>query len=295
MADSGDYHGRTLSGPSLCGRQEKRRKVGSASTPNFTARMSIRRLPAVPRNYPPRAGEAVPGVSVSVLPESASGTSTPNTERSSVTRSKTSIWWLMRTRSSRRCRLRQCHGGALRGGCTRRLSRENAGARFDVATLVRLDRLGRGSKGAFFANSVVDFTGTLIALLICHEQLLIWPILQSALRFPELIVATESGWRAEGSSIAAGQRATTISWAWLSTFPWSCLQHLTEAARVHKVSTDWQKRPGGIERQAYEQASDFGRSPGLFGAPQMSLTMRFDQFPGNRRRNVRQSLPHLLK
>ena len=70
-----------------------------------------------------------------------------------------------------------------------------------------------------FSNPVASLGGRTILPLICYEQLIIWPVLQSALHFPELIVATGNGWWTGGTSIVAVQQATAIAWAKLFDLP----------------------------------------------------------------------------
>lgn len=81
--------------------------------------------------------------------------------------------------------------------------------------------LGRqgGAQAHFFADPVVDVGGTTIAPLICYEQLLVWPILQSVLHRPDVIVATGNGWWTAGTSIIDIQRASSAAWARLFGLP----------------------------------------------------------------------------
>lgn len=76
-----------------------------------------------------------------------------------------------------------------------------------------------GANAHFFANPVVDFAGVSIAPLICYEQLIIWPILQSMLFNPEVIVATGNGWWTGDTNIVAIQRASAEAWASLFGLP----------------------------------------------------------------------------
>lgn len=81
---------------------------------------------------------------------------------------------------------------------------------------------GDGSGGArahFFANSIVDLAGQRIAPLICYEQLLIWPVLQSNTYDPDLILATGNGWWSGHTNITAVQRAAALAWARLFETP----------------------------------------------------------------------------
>lgn len=76
-----------------------------------------------------------------------------------------------------------------------------------------------GASADFFANPVVTATGYTILPLICYEQLIIWPVLQSALFSPGVIIATGNGWWTEGTNIIAIQRASTEAWARLFDLP----------------------------------------------------------------------------
>ncbi|MCW1410717.1 MULTISPECIES: conjugal transfer protein TraB [Rhizobium] len=70
-----------------------------------------------------------------------------------------------------------------------------------------------GARAHFFANPVVDLTGERVAPLICYEQLVVWPVLQSMLDDPDLILAVGNGWWTKGTSIVAIQRASAQAWA----------------------------------------------------------------------------------
>ena len=70
-----------------------------------------------------------------------------------------------------------------------------------------------GARAHFFANPVVQLEGHRIAPLICYEQLILWPVLQSMLHAPEVIVATGNGWWTAGTSIVAIQKVSAEAWA----------------------------------------------------------------------------------
>ncbi|MEO5755757.1 MAG: conjugal transfer protein TraB [Mesorhizobium sp.] len=76
-----------------------------------------------------------------------------------------------------------------------------------------------GARAHFFANPAVELDGQWIAPLICYEQLIIWPVLQSMLRSPEIVIATGNGWWTAGTSIVAIQKASAASWARLFGVP----------------------------------------------------------------------------
>ncbi|MGF9566876.1 conjugal transfer protein TraB [Neorhizobium sp. BT27B] len=78
---------------------------------------------------------------------------------------------------------------------------------------------GGGARADFFANPVVDFGNAKVAPMICYEQLLVWPILQSAIHRPEAIVAVGNGWWTAGTSIIGIQRASSEAWARLFALP----------------------------------------------------------------------------
>lgn len=77
----------------------------------------------------------------------------------------------------------------------------------------RLVGLAGGARAHLFANPAVELRGQRIAPLICYEQLVVWPILQSMLQRPDAIVATGNGWWTVGTSIIDIQNASTIAWA----------------------------------------------------------------------------------
>jgi hypothetical protein len=65
----------------------------------------------------------------------------------------------------------------------------------------------------------VEVGTTRIAPLICYEQLIVWPVLQSMLHSPAIIVATGNGWWTEGTSIVGIQKASVAAWAKLFDLP----------------------------------------------------------------------------
>jgi apolipoprotein N-acyltransferase len=70
-----------------------------------------------------------------------------------------------------------------------------------------------GARAQFFANPVVEVAGTKIATLICYEQLIVWPVLQSMLQSSDVIVAVGNGWWTTGTSIVSIQKASAMAWA----------------------------------------------------------------------------------
>lgn len=73
--------------------------------------------------------------------------------------------------------------------------------------------LSGGARATVFGDPVVEVANRRFAPLICYEQLLVWPILQSALHHPDAIVAIANGWWAKNTSIPAIQRASVEAWA----------------------------------------------------------------------------------
>lgn len=76
-----------------------------------------------------------------------------------------------------------------------------------------------GARAHLFANPVVEIGSTWIAPLICYEQLIVWPVLQSMLHNPDIIVAVGNGWWTAGTSIVAIQKASAVAWAKLFDKP----------------------------------------------------------------------------
>ncbi|MBB2755519.1 UNVERIFIED_ORG: apolipoprotein N-acyltransferase [Rhizobium aethiopicum] len=76
-----------------------------------------------------------------------------------------------------------------------------------------------GARAHFFANPVVTDADSRVAPLICYEQLIVWPVLQSMLHDPDVVVAVGNGWWTKGTSIVAIQRANTQAWARLFDKP----------------------------------------------------------------------------
>ncbi|MGV2125574.1 conjugal transfer protein TraB [Agrobacterium vitis] len=78
---------------------------------------------------------------------------------------------------------------------------------------------GGGARADLLRNPTVDIDGQKIAPLICYEQLILWPVLQSMILSPAVIVATGNGWWTVGTSIVAIQKASVTAWGWLFGVP----------------------------------------------------------------------------
>jgi predicted amidohydrolase len=72
---------------------------------------------------------------------------------------------------------------------------------------------GGGAQAYLLENPTVAVDGMLVAPLLCYEQLLVWPVLQSVMGSPDVIVAAANVWWADGTSIVPIQRASTVAWA----------------------------------------------------------------------------------
>ncbi|MCP1845757.1 hypothetical protein ACVIHI_008778 [Bradyrhizobium sp. USDA 4524] len=78
---------------------------------------------------------------------------------------------------------------------------------------------GGGARATFFGSPIVESAGRRVAPLICYEQLLVWPVLQSMLHSPDLLVAIGNDWWTAGTNVLAIQRASTQAWARLFALP----------------------------------------------------------------------------
>ncbi|MFA7416660.1 MAG: conjugal transfer protein TraB [Rhizobium sp.] len=76
-----------------------------------------------------------------------------------------------------------------------------------------------GATASFFRNPYVDLPSHRVAALICYEQLIVWPILQSMYRSPDIVVAIGNGWWTGGTPIISIQLASARSWARLFNKP----------------------------------------------------------------------------
>lgn len=76
-----------------------------------------------------------------------------------------------------------------------------------------------GARASFFADPVIEIAGRRVAPLICYEQLLVWPVLQSALHRPDAVVAIGNAWWATETSVPAIQIASLKAWSRLLGLP----------------------------------------------------------------------------
>lgn len=76
-----------------------------------------------------------------------------------------------------------------------------------------------GANADFFRNAVVELGGLRLAVLLCYEQLLIWPVLHSVMLDADVVIATGNGWWTGSTSIVPIQRASATAWASLFDLP----------------------------------------------------------------------------
>ena len=76
-----------------------------------------------------------------------------------------------------------------------------------------------GAHAQIFGNPVIEFDGQRAVPLICYELLLIWPVLQSMMYDPDMIVAGGNGWWTGGSNIVSILKASGEAWASLFDIP----------------------------------------------------------------------------
>ena len=70
-----------------------------------------------------------------------------------------------------------------------------------------------------FGSGILKVEGQRAATLVCYEQLLSWPILQSAAQHPTLIVGLANDNWAKGTPIPAAQQSAVTAWARLFRLP----------------------------------------------------------------------------
>ncbi|MBZ9898295.1 MULTISPECIES: conjugal transfer protein TraB [unclassified Mesorhizobium] len=157
---------------------------------------------------------AMDGARIIVLPESAAGLWTPTVER---------LW----TRALTGSGVTVIAGAAVvdQGGYDNvmmRISAEGSEILYRERMPVPISMwqpwlawVGQrsGARAHVFANPVVDVEGVKVAPLICYEQLIVWPVLQSMLYRPDAIVASGNGWWTASTSILAIQEANAQAWA----------------------------------------------------------------------------------
>jgi len=75
-------------------------------------------------------------------------------------------------------------------------------------------------------SSVVHLQGRRVALLVCFEQFVSWPALQSALEGAEVVLAPANLWFANGTNLNAVREVTLRTWA--SLMGWSVVEAVND-------------------------------------------------------------------
>jgi hypothetical protein len=70
-----------------------------------------------------------------------------------------------------------------------------------------------------FARGTIRIQNQNAAVLICYEQVLVWPFLSSALEHPTILLVTSNDYWAKNTRIPAIQRSSAASWARLFHLP----------------------------------------------------------------------------
>ena len=70
-----------------------------------------------------------------------------------------------------------------------------------------------------FARGTIHVHNQNVAVLICYEQILVWPFLSSALEHPTILLTTTNYYWAKNTRIPAIQQSSTASWARLFHLP----------------------------------------------------------------------------
>lgn len=70
-----------------------------------------------------------------------------------------------------------------------------------------------------FAPGAADVGGQRVAVLICYEQLLVWPMLRSAVERPTLLIAPSNEVWTAGTRVPVIQHACVRAWARLFGLP----------------------------------------------------------------------------
>ena len=71
----------------------------------------------------------------------------------------------------------------------------------------------------FFAPGTIRVHDQTAAVLICYEQILVWPFLSSALDHPTILLTTSNDYWAKNTRIPAIQQSSASSWARLFYIP----------------------------------------------------------------------------
>ena len=78
---------------------------------------------------------------------------------------------------------------------------------------------GHGVPLNLFARGIVHVHNQNAAVLICYEQVLVWPFLSSALDHPTILLTPSNDYWAKNTRIPAIQQSSAASWARLFQLP----------------------------------------------------------------------------
>lgn len=70
-----------------------------------------------------------------------------------------------------------------------------------------------GANAYWFRQPMFFCAGLKAAALICYEQFLVWPVLESMWKRPRVLIAIGNDWWAKGTNISEIQKAASLSWA----------------------------------------------------------------------------------
>src|SRR5580692_8286276 len=70
-----------------------------------------------------------------------------------------------------------------------------------------------------FARGTIHIHNQNAAVLICYEQVLVWPFLSSALEHPTILLTASNDYWAKNTRIPAIQQSSAASWARLFHLP----------------------------------------------------------------------------
>ena len=70
-----------------------------------------------------------------------------------------------------------------------------------------------GANAYWFQQATFSCAGLKAAALICYEQFLVWPVLESMRGRPQVLIAIGNDWWAKGTNLSRIQRASSIAWA----------------------------------------------------------------------------------
>ncbi|MGC8494195.1 MAG: nitrilase-related carbon-nitrogen hydrolase [Syntrophobacteraceae bacterium] len=70
-----------------------------------------------------------------------------------------------------------------------------------------------GANAYWFREATFRCAGLRAAALICYEQFLVWPVLESMWERPQVLIAIGNDWWAKNTNLSRIQRAASLSWA----------------------------------------------------------------------------------